>query len=118
MTRDDYVSVIKDAFITLVTKGATAATIALWPVGFANPFMSGAIQRIWQFVVTFIANLGETMAFLWYVDIRVSEQGRAFFEDAKNNQETKLNPGSTKEERLHAETKLIDSARSFIKLRG
>jgi hypothetical protein len=115
MTRQEYVTLMKETFITLGTKAVmmeltSRAAFLAWP--FFNPL----INMFVKYVVTYIAKYGETAAFFLYIDMRVGEQSKDFEAAAMANfmaQKT-----GTLEEQKRAEENLKIKFAAFAQLRN
>lgn len=95
---------------TLQTKLA-----ALLPFLFIPPF-NKVTDLLISKLSRFIVEESEMRVFFAYTDLRVNKEGRAFFKAAQNNINVR-NGDYDEETKKLTERKLIDSARTFIKLR-
>lgn len=113
MNRDEYVSAIKEAFITLGAEAAKKYLVARIPL-LAWPFFSPVSNILIRMVLEGAVKNGEAQAFFEYIDMRVGRQGGRFEEAAKKNLEVRKN--GTKEEIRAAELELMAAFAAFARL--
>ncbi len=112
-SRDDYVSAIKSAFITMGDKAVEGIIITYLPF-LSAPIFSSILDYLVNMIMTDLVNNGEIAAFFVYIDFRVNKQGQDFSEAAIENHIVQQN-GTAKEKAL-AEANLWNSFRLFAKL--
>lgn len=111
--RDEYVKGLKSAAASLGTNALYAALCAEVPI-FANPFLGFFAKQIISEALEFLLDKTEFGAFFIFIDLRVNQQGRAFYEAAVANQKAKL--GGSPEEKARAEKQLLESFRALVVL--
>lgn len=115
MNRDEYVSAIKLAFITLGNRVAYGYLVAQFPflawVGFRQ-----VIQAIVTGILESIADDADMRAFFLYIDVRTSQQGREFEAAAIANR--RAQESGTDEEKIRAEEELWVKFIPFARLSG
>jgi hypothetical protein len=116
-SRDEYVAVIKQAFITLGKKAAMEFIVAKIPqlgVGIlgavANPILGYFIGLALEGITT----AAETAAFFLYIDMRVGQQGKDFEAAAYANYNAQRN--GTPQEKANAEKQLKTALRKLVVL--
>lgn len=110
MTRDEYVSGIKSAFVTVGTKAAMTVLVSQAPV-FASPVLNYIASHLINYILVALADSVEMQVFFIYIDVRTSKQGQEFFKAAVKNRDAK-----TPQEKADAEKDLIAKFRVFAKL--
>ena len=112
MTHEQYVEILKRtaymAGVKLVME-RLVSRFAFFRLALINPLAERAVS----WVVKSVIENGELGAFFWYIDLRVSAQGRDFEKAAMIHH--KAQQGGTDEEKRRAEQQLIDSFRVFAK---
>jgi hypothetical protein len=111
--RDDYVSAMKDAFISVGTNAAFVAISGAAPWA-KLPIINVVIKFILKRILSFVVNSGETSAFFLYIDTRVNAQATEFENAAMKNREAQLH-GSEEEKRI-AEANLINKFIAFARI--
>ena len=115
MTRQEYVTLMKETFVTLGVKAVMSELTSKWSF-FALPFFNPLTKLAVEWVVKFLAKHGETAAFFLYIDMRVGEQAKDFEAAAIKNfiaQKT-----GTPEEKKRAEENLKLKFTAFAMLRN
>jgi len=77
MTRTEYVTLMKETFVTLGVRAVMSELVSKWSF-FALPFFNPLTKLAVEWVVKFLAKYGETAAFFLYIDMRVGEQAKDF----------------------------------------
>jgi len=113
MTRQEYIDLIKSAFLTAGKKavmGYLVDKIAFFSLPIVNPILSMIVEKI----LTILIQSAEMLAFFTYTDFRVAAQGKSFEAAALRNHIAQQ--GGSDDEKREAEKLLIDSLRSFIRI--
>jgi hypothetical protein len=113
-SRDEYVSAMKQAFVSIATRLTIAWAATLSSGVTANPFLSKIIELIANHLFQFLANQSELGAFFLYIDTRVGLQSKDFEDAAFNN--WKVQQNGTKDEKKKAETDLWLKFKTFAVL--
>lgn len=113
-TRDEYVAIIKHAFVVIGGKAALTALTAALPGIMANAVAQYIASHIIDYILVAVSDAAEMQVFFIYIDVRTSKQGQDFFSAAKENRD--IQKTGTPEEKAHAEKVLIDKFRAFAKL--
>ena len=116
-SRDVYVDVIKEAFITLGKKAAMEFIVAKLPFlqsGFGAIIVNPIVGYFITMAVKGITEGAETAAFFLYIDMRVGEQGKDFEAAAYENYRAQRE--GTPEEKLRAENNLKITLRNLVHL--
>jgi 3-hydroxyacyl-CoA dehydrogenase len=113
MTRQEYVTLMKETFITLGVKAVmmemtSRAAFLAWP--FFNPVATMLVK----YIVTKLATTGETAAFFLYIDTRVGKQADAFEAAAIKN--FLAQKSGSAQEKLDAENNLKRTFAEFVVL--
>jgi hypothetical protein len=111
--RDDYVSAMKEAFISIGVNAAFTAISASAPWAKA-PIINVVVKFILKRILSFVVNAGETSAFFLYIDTRVNSQATEFENAAMKNREAQLH--GTEEEKRTAEANLINKFIAFARI--
>lgn len=113
-TRDEYVSSIKAAFVSLQTRIVLGLIISWLPVSW-NPIafkiVNMFLEPILKLLFTKAVDQTELAAFFIYVDTRTHQQSKDFETAAFNN--WKVQQNGTKEEKQKAEAELWKSFKAF-----
>lgn len=116
-SRDEYVAVIKEAFVTLGKKAAMEFLVAQLPF-LGKGFGLAVLNPIVAYFVTVglkgITEGVETAAFFLYIDMRVGAQGKDFERAAFENYAAQRR--GTPEEKANAEARLRRELRKFVTL--
>lgn len=112
-TRDDYVSSIKSAFVTMGDKAVEGILTTYLPF-LALPVFQNVLHFAVNWVLTELVNDGEIAAFFIYTDFRVNSQGADFSDAALANHKAQIN--GTLEEKAKAEAELWDKFKVFARL--
>lgn len=115
MNYERYSTIVTEAAYAVLKTTLETKLAALLPFLFAPPF-NKVTQLLVGKLARFIVDESEMRIFFAYTDLRVNKEGRKFFEAAKNNVNVR-NGDYDEELKKLTEKKLIDSARTFIKLR-
>jgi len=116
-SRDDYVAVIKEAFVTLGKKAAMDFIVAKLPFlgqGFGLAVFNPIVAYFVTMAAKGITEGAETAAFFLYIDMRVGIQGKAFEKAAYANFSAQRS--GTPQEKANAEANLRRELRNFISL--
>lgn len=116
-SRDEYVAVIKQAFVTLGKKAAMEYIVAKIPAlgkGFAGTTLNPILGFFIGLAMKGITEGAETAAFFLYIDMRVGEQGKDFEAAAYENYRAQRE--GTPEEKLRAENNLKVTLRNLVHL--
>lgn len=111
--RDDYVSAMKEAFVSIGANAAFTAIAASAPWVKA-PIVNVVVKFILKRILSFVVNSGETAAFFLYIDTRVNAQASEFEIAAMKNREAQIN--GTPEQKQLAEEELFKRFVAFAKL--
>ena len=116
-SRDEYVAVIKQAFVTLGKKAAMDYIVAQIPAlgkGIAGAIVNPVIGFFITQALEGIIEGAETAAFFLYIDMRVGDQGKDFEAAAYENYRAQRE--GTPEEKLRAENNLKVTLRNLVHL--
>lgn len=111
--RDEYVKGLKSAASSLGTNALYVALCAEVPI-FSHPFLGLIAKTIISEALDYLLDQTEFGAFFIFIDLRVNQQGRAFYEAAVADQKAKL--GGSPEEKARAEKALKDAFRNLVVL--
>ncbi len=113
MTRQEYIDIIKSAFLTAGKKavvGFLVEKFAFFSLPIVNPLLKMVVEKI----LTILIQNAEMLAFFTYTDFRVAQQGKAFEEAALKNHLAQQ--GGSDDEKKRAEELLITSLRTFVRI--
>ena len=113
MTRDEYVTLLRDTFVTLGVKAVMEHLVLKWSF-FALPFVNPVTNLAVKYIVQLLAKQAETAAFFLYIDMRVGKQAKDFESAAIRNFMAQRT--GTPEERKDAEEKLKAAFSLFVRL--
>lgn len=114
-SRDEYVAVIKQAFVTLGKKAAMEFIVAQLPFlgrGFGLSVLNPIAGYFVGLAVQGIVEHTETAAFFLFIDMRGSSQGKAFEQSAYENYRAQRQ--GTPQEKLNAEANLKRDLRALV----
>lgn len=112
-SRDEYVSSLKNSFVTLGKSTVMKALLQKVPF-LAMPVLNPLTAMFVGWVLKQVVDLGETGVFFMYIDMRVNDQAKDFEAAAYANRAAQLN--GTPEEKARAEKQLKISFARFIRL--
>ncbi len=113
LSRDQYIDLLKQSFVTLGVDGLFKYLVAQIPfLGWV--LVAPQVKIILRFFIGKMLEHGETAAFFQFIDIRVNGQHVDFEKAAIENSLAQIN--GTPEEKLRAEEKLKDAFRTFVRL--
>lgn len=113
LNRDDYVSLLKEAFVTLGVDSVMKRLVAQIPF-LAWPFFNPLTKLAIRWVVKELVERGETAAFFYYIDVRIKGQHLDFEKAAIENSIAQLE--GSPEEKKRAEENLKVAFRNFVHL--
>jgi len=112
-TRDEYVSGIKSAFVTIGSKALMGALVSALPF-MASPFLKWIASKFINWILNKLAGHTEMAIFFKYIDVRTDRQGMDFEKAAFAHHAAQIN--GTPEEKAHAEAVLLEKFRIFARL--
>lgn len=118
-TRDEYVDLMKSAFVTIsvrIVSNGVSAVLAAFGLGGLSGFLSFFINALMKKFFTWFAAQTEFQAFFFFIDTRVGQQGRDFENAAYKNREAQTN--GTKEEKQKAENELWVAFKNLASLKS
>lgn len=113
--RDEYVELIKSAFVTIAVKTVLAGAASVFPF-LGSGFFAFIINAVMKKFFTWFALQTELQAFFLFIDTRVGQQGRDFEAAAYRNREAQTN--GTKEEKIKAENDLWVTFKNLASLKS
>jgi hypothetical protein len=117
MTREEYVTYIKEAALTIAKRGVMDKLLKLWPKKLMGmTLFNGLTGWVVGLVLDIAIKETELGAFFLFIDLRTSLQGRAFEGAALRNATVRASATATPEEKLQAESDVISTFRSLAKL--
>jgi hypothetical protein len=116
MTREEYVTYLQDAALTIAKRGVMDRLMKLWPKLMGRTLFNGLTGWVVGLVLDLAIKETELGAFFLFIDLRTSAQGRAFEGAALHNASVRASATSTPEEKLQAEADVISTFRSLAKL--
>lgn len=114
-SRDEYIAVIKQAFVTLGKEAAMKYLVGLMPFlsgGIAGAILYPILAHYTELILKGIITGAETSAFFAYIDMRVGKQGQAFEAAAYRNYHAQR--GTNEKEKADAEKNLRVELRNFV----
>ena len=118
-SRDDYVSAIKAAYVSISTRLTLAWAVSFFPASW-NPIVLKIVKMILEpllkHIFTYLPFQTELAAFFYYIDTRVGSQSQGFEAAAFEN--FRIQQTGTKQEKKDAEEKLWKAFEPFARLTG
>lgn len=110
MNRSEYVQIIRSSLVSMIKERVMKGLISQLPFFASGPlgFIASALLGK---LINFLIDGAEVIAFISFIEVRTSLQGKAFLESAKN-----FHNEQDKEKKKLLEKELIDKARELIKL--
>lgn len=114
-SRDEYVEILKSAFVTISVKIVLAGITSAFPF-FGSKFFIFLLDAIFRKFFNWFSNKSELSAFFYFIDTRVGKQGREFEDAAYKNREAQEN--GTKQQKIDAENNLWDKFKILVSLKS
>jgi len=112
MTNQELADSLKSAALAIGEKAVVAALLAEFPF-LANPICEELLKLLVDKILETAINATEMGAFFLYIDVRTSQQGRAFADAAIKNHVAQMS--GTDEEKANAEAELKNKFDNFVR---
>jgi len=111
---EKYSQIVRDAAHTVIKTALITKAVSLFPFLVK---LNKLLDLLAGKIATVIVDYTDMKVFFAYTDFRVNRQASSFMTASEIHHQLKEDPNATAEEKQRAEANLINSFRSFAKLR-